>query len=117
MREKLNMPFWRQQLREEISPAQVIPDWDLRPPPSPSPDPASFATNQDTGQRYAQTRSPPQKHARPVASGDTGVWNVYRDALALLRRSPLLPKTPAQHCESLFNNGAQVPGPQPVPQT
>ena len=26
------MSFWWQQLREEISPAQVIPDWDLRPP-------------------------------------------------------------------------------------
>ena len=35
MREKLNMSFWWQQLREEISPAQVIPDWDLRPPPPP----------------------------------------------------------------------------------
>ena len=35
MREKLNMPFWWQQLREERSPAQVIPDWDLRPAPRP----------------------------------------------------------------------------------
>ena len=32
MREKLNIPFWQQQLREEISPAQVIPDRGLRPP-------------------------------------------------------------------------------------
>ena len=32
MREKLNMSFWWQQLREEISPAQVIPKWGLRSP-------------------------------------------------------------------------------------
>ena len=33
VRKKLNMPFWQQQLKEEISLAQVIPDWDLRPTP------------------------------------------------------------------------------------
>ena len=33
MREKLNMPFWWQQLKKEISLAQVIPEWGLRPPP------------------------------------------------------------------------------------
>ena len=34
------MPFWWQQLREEISPAQVIPDRDLRCTPSrPTPSP------------------------------------------------------------------------------
>ena len=27
------MPFWRQQLKKEISLAQVIPEWGLRPPP------------------------------------------------------------------------------------
>ena len=32
MREKLNMPFWWQQLREEISPAQVTPDQGLGTP-------------------------------------------------------------------------------------
>ena len=32
VREKLNMPFWRQQLREEINLAHVIPERDLRPP-------------------------------------------------------------------------------------
>jgi hypothetical protein len=32
MREKLNMSFWRQQLREEISPVQITPDWNLRTP-------------------------------------------------------------------------------------
>ena len=57
MREKLNMSFWWQQLREEISPAQVIPDWDLRPP-APTPDPASDATSQDTGQKHARTHGP-----------------------------------------------------------
>ena len=56
VREKLNMPFWRQQLREEISPAQVIPEQGLRP--APSLDPASDATSQNTGQRHAQTRGP-----------------------------------------------------------
>ena len=84
MREKLNMPFWQQQLRKEISLAQVIPERDLRFPP----DPASDATNQDTGQSHAQTRRPPQKHAQPVASGDTVRWTVPRDALAPLGRTP-----------------------------
>ena len=32
MREKLNMPFWWQQLRDEISLAQVIPERGLIPP-------------------------------------------------------------------------------------
>ena len=76
MREKLNMPFWWQQLRDEISLAQVIPERGLRPPP---PDPASDATSQDIG----------QKHAQPVANGDTGRWTVPRDALAPLGRSHL----------------------------
>ena len=59
MREKLNMPFWQQQLKKEISLAQVTPKRGLRLPS----DPASDATSQDTGQRHAQTRRPPQKHA------------------------------------------------------
>ena len=138
------MPFWWQQLREEISLAQVIPDWDSRPPPPPPRhnrpplDPASDATSQDTEQRHAPTRSPLQKHARPVASGDTGrwtvprdaltplersppprpgEWNVHRDALVPLGRSPLLTKTPAQHYKSLSNDRTQVPGPQPMSRT
>ena len=41
-------------IKEKISPAQVIPDWDLRP----TLDPASDATSQDTGQKHAQTCSP-----------------------------------------------------------
>ena len=93
MREQLNMLFWWQQLREEISLAQVIPERGLRPHP---PDPVSDATSQDTGQRHAQTRALPQKHAQPVASGDAGRWTVPRDALAPLGKSPLLPRTPAQ---------------------
>ena len=48
------MPFWQQQLRKEISLAQVIPQWGLRLPL----DPASDATSQDTGQRHVQTRGP-----------------------------------------------------------
>ena len=55
------MPFWQQQLGEEISLAQVIPEQG-----PPALDPASNATNQDTGQRHAQTHGPPQKHAQPV---------------------------------------------------
>ena len=78
------MPFWQQQLRKEISLAQVIPEQGLRLPL----DPVSNASSQDTGQRHAQTRSPPQKHAQPVATGDTGRWTVPRDALAPLGRSP-----------------------------
>ena len=135
MREKLNMPFWWQQLREEIRLAQVIPEWGLRTAPS---DPASDATSQDTGQRHAQTRGPPQKHAQPVASGDTGrctvprdtlaplgrsppprpgEWNVHRDTLAPLGKSPLLPRTPAQPYESCSNDGARVPAPWPMSRT
>ena len=132
MREKLNMPFWRQQLREEISLAQVIPERGLRRPPG------SDATSWDTGQRHAQTHSPRKKHAQPVVSGDIGRWTVPRDALTPLGRSPpprpgewnvhrvtlaslgrppLLPKTPAQPYESCSNDRAQVPVPQPVSQT
>ena len=37
VREKLNMPLWRQQLKEEINLAQVIPERDLRPAPHPGP--------------------------------------------------------------------------------
>ena len=62
------MPFWQQQLKKEISLAQVIPEWGLRLPL----DPASDATSQDSGQRHAQTHGPPQKLAQPVANGDTG---------------------------------------------
>ena len=131
VREKLNIPFWQQQLKKVISLAQVIPERGLRLPP----DPASNATSQDTGQRHAQTLSPPQKHAQPVANGDTGrwtvpgdvlaplgrsppprleEWNVHRDDLVHLRRSPLLPRTPAQLYKSCSNDGAWVPAPQPV---
>ena len=131
VREKLNMPFWQQQLKKEISLAQAIPKQGLRLPQ----DPASDATSQDTGQRHAQTRGPPQKHDQPVANGDTGrwtvpgdalaalersppprpgEWNVHRDALAHLRRSPLLPGTPAQLYKSCSNDGARVPAPWPV---
>ena len=81
VREKLNMPFWQQQLKKEIGLAQVIPKRGLRLPLDP-------ASSQDTGQRHAQTRGPPQKHAQHVASGDTGRWTVPGDALAALERSP-----------------------------
>ncbi|CAN0102327.1 unnamed protein product [Rangifer tarandus platyrhynchus] len=127
------MPFWRQQLREEISPAQVIPEWGLRP--APSPDPASDATSRNTGQRHAQTHGPPQKHAQTVVDGYTGKWtvprdtlallersppprlgewNVHRDALVPLERSPLSPGTPAQPYDSCSNDGTWVPAPQPM---
>ena len=52
------MPFWWQQLREEISPAQVIPDRDLRPRPHPTLNLASDAANQDTGQRMPKPMAP-----------------------------------------------------------
>ena len=128
------MAFWQQQLREEISLAQVIPERGLRL----LLDPAYNATSQDTGQRHAQTRSPPQKHAQPVVNGDTGrwtvprdtlaplgrsppprpgEWNVHRDALVHLKRSPLLPRTPAQPYESCSNDGAWVPAPRPISET
>ena len=107
------------------------------PPPAPPPDTASNATGQDTGQRHAQTRGPPQKHAQPVASGDTGrwtvprgalmplewsppprpgEWNAHRDALVPLGKPPLLPRTPAQHYKSCSNDGAWVPTPSPCPE-
>ena len=105
---------------------------------TPAPGPASDATSQDAGQRHAPTRGPPQKHAQPVASGDTGrwtvprdtlaplgrsppprpgEWTVHRDALMPLGKSPLLPRTPAQPQESCSNDEAWVPAPQPVSQT
>ena len=58
MREKLNMPFWQQQLKEEISLAQVIPDQDLRPTPT-ALNPASDAASQDTGQRMPEPMAHP----------------------------------------------------------
>ena len=114
VREKLNMSFWRQQLRKEISLAQVIPERGLRP----TPDPASDATSQDTEKRHAQSHSPPKKHAQPVASGDTGRWTVPRDALAPLGRSP--PPRPREwnvHRDALAPLGKSplLPEPQPNP--
>ena len=70
MREKLNMPFWQQQLKKEISLAQVIPERGLRL----LLDPASDATNQDTGQRHAQTRRPPTKAC--LTCGQSGHWKM-----------------------------------------
>ena len=129
MREKLNMPFWRQQLREEISPAQVIPDWNLRC----SPLPKTLLPVQPVrtlGKGISEPTAPRQKHAQPVANGDSERWtvprdmlmplerppspkprNVHRDTLAPLGRSSLLPRTPAQHYKSYSNDGAQVPAP------
>ena len=110
MREKLNMSFWRQQLRKEISLAQVIPERGLRP----TPDPASDATSQDTEKRHAQSHSPPKKHAQPVASGDTGRWTVPRDALAPLGRSP--PPRPGEwsvHRDTLACRGHLHFSPEP----
>ena len=125
------MPFWWQQLREEISPAQVIPDWGLSSPL----DPASIATSQDIGQRHAQTHDPPQKCVQSVVNGDTGrwtvprdalaplgrsprprpgKWNVHRDTLVPLGRSPLLPRTPAQPYESCSNDRTRFQPPARV---
>ena len=129
MKEKLNMPFWQQQLREEISLAQVIPEQGLRLPL----DPAYNATSQDTG----QTSDPPQKHAQPVSNGDTGrwtvprdalaplgrsppprpgEWNVHRDALVHLRRSPLLPRTPANSTRVVPMMEPRFQPPSPCPE-
>ena len=44
-----------------------------------------------------------------------GEWNVHRDALAPLGKSPLLPRTPAQPYKSCSNDGARVPAPWPCP--
>ena len=65
------MAFWQQQLREEISLAQVIPEQGLRLPL----DPASDATSQDTGQRHAQTHGPPQNMPNlwPMGTLEDGV--------------------------------------------
>ena len=80
MREKLNMPFWQQQLREEIRLAQVIPEWGLNPPHPPhAPDPASNAESGHWAKACPNSRSP-QKHAQPVANGDTERWTLPRDA-------------------------------------
>ena len=110
------------------------------PPPTPTPslDPVSNATSQDTWQRHAQARSPPQQYVQPLASGDAvrctvpmdalaplgssppprpGEWNVHRAALAPLRRSSLLPRIPSQLYESCSNDGVGVPASQPMSQT
>ena len=100
-----------------------------------TPDPASDAPSQDTGQRHAQTQGPPQKHAQSVVNGDTGrwtvsrdiltplgrspspkpgEWNVHRDAVVPLGELPLLTRTPVQPYKSCSNDGARVPAPQLV---
>ena len=53
-------------------PSPSHPRKGLKTPPPLNLDPASDATSQDTGQRHGQTSDPPQKHAEPVAIGDTG---------------------------------------------
>ena len=84
------------------------------------PAPASDAASQDTGQRHAQTRGPPQKHAQPVAIEDTGRWTVSRDSLLPLERSsPPIPgecnvHRDALHYKSYSNDGTQVPAPKPI---
>ena len=134
MREKLNMPFWQQQSREEISLAQVSQNGVKMPP-------GTLLLMQPVGtlvKGMPKPTAPQQKHAQPVASGDTGrwtvprdalaplgrsppprpgEWNVHRDALAPLGKSPLLPRTPAQPYESCSNKGARVPAPRPVSRT
>ena len=130
VREKLNMPFWRQQLREEISLAQVILDWGLRPTP---PDPASNATSQDTGQRHAQTHKSIPKlwlfgtlenglspgtpwhswggpHLPDLESGmSTGMpWHPWRD----LHFSPEPQHNPTR-VVPMMGSGFQPPGPCP----
>ena len=138
MREKPNVHFWWQQLREEISPAQVIPYRDLRPPPPTPLRTLLLMQPVRTLGKGCLNPWPPQKHAQPVVNGDTGrwtvprdtlaplgrspsprpgEWNIHRDALVPLGRSPLLPRTPAQPYESCSNGGAQVPAPQPMSQT
>ena len=132
VREKLNMPFWRQQSSEEISLAQVIPERGLRTPqilllmkpvrtlgkgmPKPvaphksMPNLWPMGTLEDALSPHALAplgRSPPP---RP------GEWNAHRDALAPLGKPPLLPRTPAQHYESCSNDGAWVPTPSPCPE-
>ena len=124
------MPFWRQQLSEEISLAQVIPEQGLRTPrillpmhpvrtlgkgmPKPAaphksmPNLWPMGTLEDALSPHTLAplgRSPPP---RP------GEWDVHRDALAPLGKSPLLPRTPAQPYYSCSNDGARVPGPWPM---
>ena len=82
-----------------------------------APDPASDATSSGHRAKACPHPRSPQKHAQPMANGDTGRWTVCRDALATLGKSPLLPRTPAQPYESCSNDGAQVPAPRPVSQT
>ena len=53
------MPFWWQQLREEINLAQVIPERDLRPAPQPR-TLLPMQPVQDTGQRHAHIHGPPK---------------------------------------------------------
>ena len=137
MREKLNMSFWWQQLREEISPAQVIPDWDLRhPPPHPRPcfrcnqsghwtkacpNPRALTKSYPTCGQWGHWKMDCPRDAlaslRRSPPPTPGEWNIHRVTLVLLGRSPLLPKTPAQPYESCSNERTWVPAPWPVSQT
>ena len=119
MREKLNMPFWQQQLRERNQPSPSHPRLGLKTHPGPC-----FRCNQSGHWAKAcPNLQPPQKHAQPVVSGDTGrwtvprdaltplgrsppprpeEWNVHRDALAPPGRSPLVPQNPSPTLRKLF---------------
>ena len=70
---KAKYAFLAAAIKRRDQPGPNHPRTELKTPP-PTPDPASNATSRDTGQRHAQTHGTPQKHAQPVANGDTGRW-------------------------------------------
>ena len=104
VREKLNMPFWRQQLSEEISLAQVIPERGLRTPRILLPMQPVRTLGKGMPKPAAPHKSMPnlwpmgtlEDALSPHALAPLGrslpprprEWNVHRDALEPLGRSP-----------------------------
>ena len=117
MREKLNMSFWQQQLREEISLAQVIPEWGLNRPPAHAPDPASKAESGHWAKACPNSRSPQkQPNLWPMGTLKDGLspgtpWHAWGGPHLPDLESGMSTGTPWR----LWGNPHFSPEPQPNP--
>ena len=118
------MPFWQQQLKEEISLAQVIPERGLRPAlPTRALLPMQPVRTLGKGMPKPTAPHKTMPNLWPVGTLEDGLsppprpgeWNVHRDTLVPLGKFPLLHRTPAQPYKSCSNDGARVPAPWPCP--